>query len=130
MKFSKTSQLTNCNKFDCGILTTLSKNNIKRNIIIAVDIIKLGYNLNKIFLVDDMFYYITDQNNNDKLEDDLIKLGKKYDQESVFISKKDVLYVNGRPFIFESCETSDIIFGSGSNAIMADKWSKEFNEIS
>jgi len=35
-------------------------------------------------------------------------------------------FVNGRPFIFESCILSNEIFGSGTNAIMADKWSKDY----
>jgi hypothetical protein len=35
-------------------------------------------------------------------------------------------YVNGRPFIFESCTTTDELFGSASNAVLADKWSREF----
>ncbi len=33
--------------------------------------------------------------------------------------------INGRPFIFESFTISDTIFGSSSNAMLADKWSKE-----
>ena len=35
-------------------------------------------------------------------------------------------YVNGRPFIFESCELSDILFCSATNAMIANKWSNEY----
>ena len=34
-------------------------------------------------------------------------------------------YIHGRPFIFESFELSDTIFGSSTNAIMARKFSEE-----
>ena len=35
-------------------------------------------------------------------------------------------YIHGRPFIFESCELSTSIFGSGTNAIMGREFAKEF----
>jgi len=34
--------------------------------------------------------------------------------------------INGRPFIFENIKTTDIIFGSSTNAILAEKWAKEY----
>ncbi len=38
--------------------------------------------------------------------------------------------INGRPFIFENCVYTDTIFGSASNAMLANKWSLEFEKIS
>ena len=36
--------------------------------------------------------------------------------------------INGRPFIFENIKTTDIIFGSSTNAILAERWAKEYEK--
>lgn len=34
-------------------------------------------------------------------------------------------YVNGRPFVFENCVSSEEIFGSSTNAQLAQKWARD-----
>lgn len=58
--------------------------------------------------------------NGSKSQFDLAKLGH---ETPVYTSK-----VGGRPFVFESCETTEELFGSGSNAIIAKNFSKQFEK--
>jgi hypothetical protein len=52
---------------------------------------------------------------------ELFNKGKMGYSSPIYTSK-----INGRPFIFENIKTTDIIFGSSTNAIMAEKWAKEY----
>lgn len=146
----------------------------KRNLALAADIKKLGYQLTKVIgeypeggkQVKEVSYFIVDAKDSHNLERDLRLLGEKYNQDSVLFLPKGTLNndvkgyligtnrccnnwlgygkketfkkakigydspiyttkIHGRPFILENIKITDEIFGSGSNAIMADKFSQE-----
>lgn len=181
---------TNCGFTDSGewcsdkepVLLT-KKDNTKRNLALAADLKKAGYGITKIVgsypeggtSVKEISYFVVDLKDSGKLKKDLIKLGEKYDQDSILFipqgainntsSEKAKLYgtnsccnnwigkgktvpfakgslgvdspiytsfVGGRPFIFESAQYTDEIFGSSTSAILADRFSrsiKTFDEF-
>jgi len=155
------------------------KDNQKRNLALASDLKKVGYGITKVIgsypeggsNVKEVSYFVVDLQDNGKLKNDLKKLGKKYDQDSVLYVPKGAIdnsskekahligtntccnnflgygetlvfnkgkigydspiytsYVGGRPFIFESCRTSDEVFGSSTNALVGYSYSKDINE--
>jgi hypothetical protein len=165
-----------CDPNDIPVELTKAENT-KRNLALAADLKRLGYGITKVIgnypegggSVKEVSYFVVDINDTGNLKQDLQKLGKKYDQDSVLFIPKGTIqgeskayligtntccnnwlgfgrtevfnkgkigygspiyttYVNGRPFIFESCIITNEIFGSGTNAIMADRFSKEFDK--
>jgi len=148
----------------------------KRNAALAADLKKKNYNITKVigsypeggYVIKEVSYFVVDSNDKGNIEQDIIELGKKYNQDSVLIIPKGSIdnkntaylvgtnkccnnwlgfnekqafqkgklgykspiyttFVNGRPFIFESYVLTDTLFGSGTNAMLADKWSKEYD---
>jgi hypothetical protein len=96
-------------KYDCGALTAFRKFNDcgngteltnddkkKRNLALAADLKSLGYDITKLIgkypeggtTLTEVSYFVVDSKESGNLKNDLIKLGSKYEQDSVLIVPK------------------------------------------
>lgn len=96
-------------QYDCGALTAFRKFNScgegseltndekkKRNLALASDLKSLGYDITKLIgkypeggsTLTEVSYFVVDSKDTGNLKNDLIKLGEKYEQDSVLIVPK------------------------------------------
>ena len=144
-KVSLSSLWEHNNAYDCGVLDACCASphvfsgmkKFQCEAALAADLITLGYQVLKAFEVTDEHlannasasrkrYFVVDKQNKGQLDEDLTRLKAKYRLDNTLYVPKGGM--NSLVGVFEQVIATDVIFGSSTNARLAEKWAKEFEK--